>query len=274
MRIHSSSLVLGMFVSPLALVALVSLGCSSSSSPNPVSGTDAGADVAIDVGSDAAKEAAPGTVVEHGIMVDYATLNPAAGLSITDNGQSTTTDATGAWSLTVPADAKLQPIVTGPKYSLLYFPDSKPEKAGADVDFGTAVSATADLYNVESGILAGIDTTKALIHLVVVTTGTCTSPVGGTLKVTAPADAKVSYFGESSIPDDTVTSFQKVAGDRPVAVIYNVTPGADVAFTIDHPTCKLAPYPVTFRGKTYDGKVRTEAIEPKHLNSAMVAVLQ
>jgi len=86
------------------------LACSSSSGSPSAAGGDAG------TSADATPDAPVGNVVEHGTIVDYFTLKPIAGLTVSDNGVTTTTDANGVWSLTVPKSSTLQVIVTGPKY--------------------------------------------------------------------------------------------------------------------------------------------------------------
>lgn len=251
----------------LVLASLPLLACSSSSSaPASVANVDAGS-----VGNDASAQV--GTIVEHGTIVDYFTLKPVAGLAVADNGVMTTTDADGKWSLSVPANSVLQPMVTGPKYTKLLFPDSAP--SGAEADFGTSVMPDSSTYNLEQNSLDNFDPNKALVQIVLVPTGACTSLVGGKAKVVSPAGAALTYFGGSSgIPLASVDSFEAVKPDRPVVVAYNIDVGAELVVEITHPTCKQVAYPVTYAGKTYSGKVRTQAAEPGDLNSALVIVMQ
>ncbi|HEX3345859.1 MAG TPA: hypothetical protein VHS09_14845, partial [Polyangiaceae bacterium] len=61
---------------------------------------------------------------------------------------------------------------------------------------------------------------------------------------------------------------------RPVADLYDVTPGAAITLTVTHPTCHLAPYPATLGSVTYTGQVTTKAAEPGDENSAMNIVLE
>ncbi len=212
----------------------------------------------------------PPMVTEHGVMLDYQSLMPVAGLTITDGAASTMTDAQGMWMLMVPA-GPLAPVVTGPSYSQDVFPSST--SAASDVDFGPQVIPTASAYNLEQ-ILLSNDNTKALVHLVALPSTTCTDPSGGTVKVLSPAGAMVAYFAASSVPDPALTATQTVMAPRPIAVIFNVTPGADVSFEFHHPTCTQVPYPATFNGKVLSGKVPTTAAEPNHVNSALAMILQ
>jgi hypothetical protein len=95
------------------------------------------------------------------------------------------------------------------------------------------------------------------------------------LTVTSPPGAKVNYFDSAGYPTATGTSMvdPPVPG-RPVADIYDLAPGADITFTVTHPTCHLAPYPVTVNGASLSGQVTTKAAEPGDYNSAMNLVLE
>jgi hypothetical protein len=239
-----------------SLAALIAVaGCGSKSG----AGSDAGA----------ADLAGAPMFTEHGVMLDYDTLKPVAGLTVTDGDASTTTDAMGQWSLTRTA-AALAPVVTGASYSKVIFPLSNP--VGADIDFGPQVIPTANTYNLEEVVLAQ-DTTKALVHIVALTGGTCSDPSGATLTLLSPAGATLIYFDPSSYPNMQAKTTLKVTAPRPLAVVINVTPGADVTFTFQHPTCTQVPWPATFNGKAITGMVPTLAAEPDHINSALAMVL-
>jgi hypothetical protein len=247
----------------LVLVSTLTLACSSSSAPKGSTATDAGA---------ASPATAPaGSAVEHGAVVDYMTFKPLAGLTVTDDGVSATTDSNGHWSLVVPADALLQPTVTGPQYAPVLFPDAK--AAGADVDYGTSVMPDSSSFQLEEVTLPGFDSTKALVHVVVVATGACASATGGTISVVTPPGASFKYFASSGIPGGGVSSFQDVQPNRPVAVVYNIDVGANLQVAIAHPSCKQVAYPATYNGKTYPGTVRAQAAEPGGYNAALVAVM-
>lgn len=245
------------------------LACSSSSGSPSGAGGDAGAS------ADTSPDVPVGNVVEHGTIVDYFTLKPVAGLTVSDNGVTTTTDANGVWSLTAPKSSTLQLTVTGPKYTKLLFPDEV--ASGDDANSSIVVMADSSSYNLEQNSLTGFDAAKALVQLVLVTIGTsCTSVVGGTLKVVAPAGVSVTYFdGTTGIPQDALTTFQNVKPNRPVAVMYNIPVGADLTVQVGHPTCKQVPFPATGEhGITLTGKVRTVAAEPGDGNSALVVLMQ
>ena len=256
--------------------------CSSSSSPATANGTDQDAGphdsgdaaVAHDAAPDAVVDAGPifdGSATAHGTIVDYFTLKPVPGLTVTDNGLTSKTDAMGKWSITEPAGATLLPTVTGPSYSNLLFPESLP--AAADVDFAASVMPNSSTYMLEQQGLTS-DPSKALVQAVIVTKPSCASVVGGTLAVLAPSGAKVVYFATSGLPDQTVKSFQGVTPPRPVAVVFDIAVGAELSLQVSHPTCKQVPFPYTYQGKIYTGKVPTKAAEPGDNNAAIVLEME
>jgi hypothetical protein len=261
--------------SVLPVVALIG-SCSSSSAPAPADTADAsGSDGGT--GDDAAAPA----VTEHGSIIDYGTLLssgstvPVAGLTVTDGAQSTTTDAKGNWSLMVPAGASLSPSISGTTkgdpYSTLFLPTAT--SAGGDVDRGTIVVADQSTFQLERLILSA-DSTKAIVHVAATATGSCASVAGGTISVTAPAGASVVYFNAKGLPSSTATSFPQLPFPGPVAVIYDVDPGADVTFQVSHPTCTPSPAPVTNGGASFTGQVVTKAAEPGDFCSVVLTMLQ
>jgi hypothetical protein len=72
-------------------------------------------------------------------------------VTVTDGDQTATTDATGAWSLSLPTGATLAPMIVGPSYTQLFLPDVV---AGNDFDRGTTVTASADTFHFAEGVLA------------------------------------------------------------------------------------------------------------------------
>jgi hypothetical protein len=261
-----------MLVRPwFALSVAFAVGCSSNPDSSSKKSEPEVVDSGKDAEGDAAPEAAPGTSVEHGVMVDYESLTPVPGLTVTDNGLSTTTDDGGAWSLTVPQGATLQPTVTSSSYSKLLFPEST--AVGADIDFSSVVIPDSNTYQLEETVLQ-MDTSKALVQIVVFTMPSCASATGGTLSVTSPSGASVAYFNTVALPTTTLTSFQAVQAPRPVAVVYNIDPSATLSVQMSHPTCTQVPFPVTYGGREYSGKVTLQPAEPGGVNSALVLFLQ
>jgi hypothetical protein len=268
------SIVAAIFV--LAPLAAAGLGCSSSPSAESSKGSGA------DSGSD--QDAAPpaildggsgwdgGVITETGILIDYETLAPVIGLTVTDNGVSATTDDQGAYTFTVPSNvATIQPVVTGTNYSKLYFPVLS--AIGTSVNTGTNVIPDSPTLALEQQILAN-DTTKALVQIVAQVAPSCASAVGGTLQVVSPAGASFRYFSTANVPATTVTSFQAVKSPRPVAVVYDIPVGSPLTVAVTHPTCTLAPYPITAGGEEVTGQVTTMATEPGDVNAALVILLQ
>ena len=232
---------------------------------------DGGGDTG-DAGTDASIQPFSGPAVEHGIMLDYTSLMPVAGVTVTDHGASAMTDANGVWSIAVPPNTPLlSPLITFPKYGPTYFPEAVP--VAADIDFGANVFATASLFGVaQSGL--GNDMTKGLAYIVVYLMPSCPSAVGGTIKLLAPSGTSTVYFSSDSLPDNTVKSFQAVDSPRPVAVVFNIPLGADLSIEMSHPTCTQVPFPFMRDGRMYDGKVPIVATEPGDYSSALVLMLQ
>jgi hypothetical protein len=250
------------------IVSLAFVAACSSSASSGTAASDAGGDAGS---SQALPEAAPGSSILHGTMVDYQTLKPVGGLTITSGDSTTTTDATGAWLLTVPTGSPLQLGVTNATYSRLALPDMVAKDG--DVDMSAIVIPDTSTFSLAKDVLKGFDDTKALVWLVISTRPSCASPVGGTVTLTSPAGGAVAYFGTAALPMASVTTFQAVAAGRPVAALYNLDTAGSLAFTIDHPTCKMAAYPVEYTGRTYSGTARLDAAQDGH-NSAVVAVLE
>jgi hypothetical protein len=259
-----------------ALIACSSSSPGTSSSSGGVPGDDGGS------GSGSGGSSGGATVTEHGIVYDYGTLLasgnllPVKGLTVTDGDQSTTTDAQGGFSLTMPAGVTLAPVVTGTSrgdtYSYLFFPAGTP--VASDVDWGNIITPDQSTFQLERLSLTS-DDTKAIVHVVAIATGSCTGLAGGTLTVTSPPGAQVMYFDAQGYPSTMQAAFVEPPVDRrPVADIYDVAPGADIAFTVSHPSCTMAPFPITVGGATFGGQVTTKAAEPGDENSALVIVLQ
>jgi hypothetical protein len=258
------------------LLALAS--CSSSSSPPPAQQQSSG----DDGGDSGGQEAAGPTITEHGIVLDYGTLLssgklvPVKGLTVSDGDQTTTTDATGFWSITLPASETLQGTVNGSSegdaYSNLFLP-AVTLPGGGDVDRGNIITPDVSTFQLERLSLTS-DPTLAIVHVVVEASGSCSSVEGGTITVSSPSSAKVMYFDTMGYPSTTQSAFAALTDGRPVADIYDVPPGSTLAFQVVHPTCTQAPFPVVSGGGNFTGQVVTQASEPGDNNSALVAVLQ
>lgn len=210
-----------------------------------------------------------GTVGQHGQVIDYFNLTPLAGFTVTDGNNSTTTDANGEWVLPAPMDVDLAPVVTGPKYSTLHLATVR--AASADVALGPITIPSSSTFMSEMSII-NADQTKALVQVVVIPTGACTSVAGGTLTVTSPPGAAVAYFSTSGFPAETkmVDTMQH----RPAAVVYDLEPGATLEVTMTHPTCKLAPAGTAYNGAVYTGPGMLLPTEPGDNNSAMVLIAE
>jgi hypothetical protein len=245
--------------SRFVLVAVALVGCGGSNggaAPTP--------DMAPATGSGGS-----GIVGQHGVVVDYFNLTPLAGFTVTDGDNTTTTGADGTFVLPAPMGATLAPTVTGPSYSMLQLATAT--AVGPDVDLGHIPIPSTQTFMLEQSI-TGADASKGVVQVVIIPTGACTSLAGGTLTATAPAGASVAYFSPAGLP--TATMMYDVPEGRPVAVAYDVDPGATLAVTLHHPTCTLAPAGTTYNGATFDGSTKIAAAEPGDVNSVLFLIAQ
>jgi hypothetical protein len=233
---------LGAAVSLLSLATGAACSSSSSSTP-PVVVQDSGVPVA---------DAGP-TFNDHGIVLDYSTSKPLAGITITDGAQTFTTDATGAFAFQVPAATPMTLLLTGPNYTKTYLPELS---LTADYDRATIPLPDLSITHLAQLALDGYDTSRGIVYLVVAAIGSCATVEGGSVTIVAPADGKVGYF-DKRFPSASRTTFK--ANETPAAAVYNVPAGTQIEITITHPTCTMAPFPVTVAGVTYTGKVTVEA---------------
>ena len=203
-----------------------------------------------------------------GTVIDYFSSMPLAGLTVTDGPNTTTTDASGNWTL--PTTGPLAPIVSGSMESALQLPQAL--AGSVEVDQGAIPIPNSSTLALEQQIV-GADSSKALVQVTVLQAPTCASIAGGTLTVDSPAGAAVAYFTAAKLPNGT-SFIDGVTDHRPVAVVYNLTPGADLAITLNIPGCTQAPPNTTFGHATLTGKVATQALEPGDNNSSLVLIAQ
>ena len=248
-------------------VAGTASACSSSDSANPVA-TDSGAKSDAP-GSDANADADAGsgkTFTDKGVVLDYISRKPLADITLSEGGLTTKTDATGAYSLTVPADTPMELVLSGGEYTKTYIAEVA---LAADYPRMVPIPQLA-LYHVGVNSFDGYDSTRGVVYIVARATGSCTDVSGGSITLKSPADAKVSYFTDK-LPDMDRKTFKWVDDDTPVAAVYNVPAGQQVDIQIDHPTCKHMPFPATVKGATYTGRVTVEAGDA---NSVLIHHLQ
>jgi hypothetical protein len=246
-----------------SVALLLAVGCSGKGSSTGTG--DGGSDMSTGV------DAGPTIIGEHGVIIDYFTNAPRAGLTVTDGQNTTTSDANGVFVLPAPMGVALAPTVTGPMYSTLHLPEAM--AAGVDVNFGTIPIPSSSSFALEQQLVAN-DQTMALVQITLLKTGACTAIAGGTLTVNAPAGALVNYFTTQGLP--TATAFQEVDSSRnkPAAVVYNVSPGQPIDITINLPNCKLVSRATPVNGLLLTGNVATVATEPGDQNASLVFVLE
>ena len=230
---------------PVAHLVLL-VACSSSTGPVKESAGDDGG------GEGGGSQQ---TVTEHGVVYDYGTLLTSGklatveGLTVSDGSQTTTTDAQGNWSLTVPLGTTMAPVVNGTSkgdpYSNLFFPAAT--AAASDLDWGNIIIPDQSTFQLERETL-GSDDSQAVVHVVAVVTGSCTSVAGGTITVASPPGAKVNYFDTQGYPTASQTSFvDPPVNKRPVADIYDLAPGAQIRHPGEPPHLPPGRLPVDER---------------------------
>lgn len=235
-----------------------SVAAPSPSDAGTEAAADSGTDAAGDVGasSEAAAETAPATANDLGTVLDYTSQQPVAGMLVSEGDTlSATTDSTGRYTIAVPVGAPFSRVVTGPKYTRTWFAE---RSLAADFD-QTASVPLLSLFQLGTGALPGYDATRGIVYILVQPTGSCASVEGGTITVNAPDDTKQAYFS-GLLPSQTQKAFAKPGKPlNPVAVVYNVPPGAQLDLTVIHPTCTAVPFPAVVGDVTYTGHVTVEA---------------
>ena len=239
--------------------------CSSSDSSNPTGPTDTGT-TQDTASSDVADGGAGTTFKDHGVVLDYVSRKPLADITVSEGGVTAKTDATGAYSLTVPGGTPLQLTLTGTDYTKTYVAEVI---LGEDYERRVPIPQLT-LFHVGEGSFDGFDNTRGIVYVVARATGSCASVNGGKITLKAPADAKFSYFTDK-LPDSSRTEFKWVDDDTPVAAVYNVPVGQQIDVQIDHPTCKQIVFPAKVGNVTYTGKVTVEAGD---VNSVSIFYLQ
>ena len=238
------SFVSSRFAFSLSLLSLATCAaCSSGSSAHVATQQDAGG-----LGEDAGP-----SFNDHGVVVDYSTAKPVAGVTLTDGTQTHTTDATGSFAFAVPAGVPLSLVLTAPMYTKTYLPELS---LTGDYDRANIPFPDLQLFHLAQQAFDGYDTSRGIVYIVVTAIGSCASVEGGSLTVVIPTDGKVGYF-EKRFPTASRTTFK--ANETPAAAVYNVPAGTQIRVTMTHPTCTMAPFPVTVGGVTYTGQVPVEA---------------
>jgi hypothetical protein len=210
-----------------------------------------------------------GLVGQHGTVVDYFTAQPMVGFTVTDGTSTTTTGADGTFLLPAPMGTVLAPLVTGPSYSNLQL--APVMAAGDDVNLGTIPIPSSMTFGTEQQIIAS-DPSKAVVQVAMLKADSCASVVGGTITVNSPSGTSVAYFDNQALP--LASSMIDTMHGRPAAVIFNVTPGAKLDLTFNHPSCKQAPEGTAIGGAMFTEAAKTLAAEPGDNNTALVIVAE
>lgn len=256
-------------------LALAQTACSSGDASPVTSTGDAGSRD----GSSVPAEAGAETTIEHGTLYDYGEFlvsrkTPVRGLTITSGTQTTTTDMDGKFSLVQPRGVPLNVLVGGASkanpYAKLYLPEVI--FMAGDGDRGDIILPDLSTFQFEEVTLSN-DTSKAVVNIIVVVTGACASPEGGTITVLSPAGAKVRYIDSVGYPHGAQKSITaRTTPWHAAAAVFDVEPGAKLDVTVQHPTCKQLPFPATYNGLKFTGNAVTKP-SSEDTNSALVLVL-
>jgi hypothetical protein len=210
-------------------------------------------------------------VTQKGRTIQYVPCgtspSPVAGATVTVGNQSTTTAKDGTYSILVPSGMPFTMTVekttvanpndpTDLKYVKLIEAE---DTVTASYNRGDTKVVSADTAGLLSSALPMYDTSKAVITIELVKTGSCTDVGGTTVSVSsAGASALTEYPASCISPDSPNTS--ATDGVFPGVVVYNLAPGTHTV-TASSPKCTQVPYPYTdpSNGLTYDGTVLTEA---------------
>lgn len=258
----------------VTLAPLFIVACSGGAAPPPELQNRG------DASSNPIVEAGAGQANEHGTLFDYGSLlggqmSPVHSLTISDGAQTATSDSGGKFALVEPTGVVLNATISGSSGSDAYPKLFLPEVIfnGPDGDRGDAILADQSTFSLEQTLLSP-DTTKALVQLVVLPTGSCKSAEGGTIVVDSPADVKVRYMDSIGYPrpaQTQIASFPQIW--RASAVLYDVDPTATLSVRVTHPTCKQIPFPADFRSTTFTGNVVLAPLS-ENVASALVVLLE
>ena len=216
--------------------------------------------------NDAADGGAGTTFKDHGVVLDYISRKPLAGITLTESGVSAKTDEAGAYSLDIPANKPVELVLSGGEYTKTFIGELM---LGEDYERKVPIPLLG-LFHVGEGSFDGFDHSRGIVYVVARATGACTSVDGGKITLKAPSDARYSYFTDK-LPDADRKEFKWIDDDTPVAAVYNVPPGQQIDVQIDHPSCKQIAFPAKVGGTTYTGRVTVEAGDA---NSVLIYYLQ
>lgn len=177
------------------------------------------------------------------------------------NGISTTSDASGKYSLQITQNTPYSMTVTADSYTIL---QEQEWFLTGDYNAKTTSIVSASLNAIVSGGLPGYDNAKVALGLGVYyndgvnyTQGGCKDNGGAVIAVDPPTAGKLVYFNTGHTPVGSATSVQTGA-INPSALLYNIDPSAPLpTITVTPPaSCTVAPYPLQVGNVTYTGKYK------------------
>ena len=232
----------GMRKVTFALLLLV-CACSSKKDATPATDGGTGDDAAIEVDS-----AVGARVTDKGVMTDHDTNKLLAGVLVTEGDATSTTDAQGAFSLSVLMNTPITLVMAAPDHTKLQWPEVM---LSGDVDRGKITTVSLSTFGFVGASLDGYDHSLGVLYVDIGSRATCADVTGATVAVASPAGTTTRYF-KHGVPNAAQTSV--LTGESPHIAIYNIAVGVPVSVTVSHPTCKTSAFPYTEGVVTYTGQ--------------------
>lgn len=178
------------------------------------------------------------------------------------DGVSTTTDATGNYSLQIVQNKPFFMTVSAPSYTTLL--DQEWFLTG-DADNGTTSLVSAAINAALSSGFPGYDATKVNLGIGVYFNdgdiykqGNCKDNAGAVVNVDPPTAGVLVYFGAQHTPAPAGTTSVQSGATNPSALLYNIDPNAPPPkITVTPPAgCTVSAYPHTVGNITYTGNYK------------------
>lgn len=194
----------------------------------------------------------PATVTLSGTVVDFDNQKPINSAQVSVGDSFATTDANGAYSLTVGTDHAFSFSVTAAGY--LTYAD-QPAQLTANATWQTRVPTMQLASSFWTGV-SDYDPTLGLIGVQVIATGSCRSVAGAKVHVAGGGAPIAVYFASKQL---SRAVHEAQDGERPTAIVYNVPITKKMVVTVDGGSCTPAPFPVTYEGAQWGNVVTADA---------------
>jgi hypothetical protein len=207
-----------------------------------------------------------------GQVVDFSTMAPLSGVTVKAAATTTTmttTNATGDYSLNVPAATPYTLNFSNTGYATLTEETAQLSAAYNSSDGGPTTLPSVQAAQFLLAPITGLNPSLGSIAIVVTLESTCASAMGTTFTLggagasDAGADGGgpgiIYTAGALGLPSPTATSV--TSGERPAAIAYNLPLGVPITVAVSGGPCMQDPNPVTQGPITYEGSTTTVASE-------------